>query len=50
MGQATDMLAGTPVHALADPDLSALRFHRRFAFAPGAFEHHAAQAPGFAAL
>ncbi|MBS0509196.1 MAG: hypothetical protein JSR53_17615 [Proteobacteria bacterium] len=30
------------VHALADQDLSA-RFHRRFAFAPGAFAHHAAR-------
>lgn len=43
MGQATDVLQlAHAVHALADPDLSA-RFHRRFAFAPGAFEHHAAR-------
>ena len=43
MAQATQVLQlARAVQALADADLSA-RFHRRFAFAPGAFTHHAAR-------
>lgn len=39
---ATVLQLARAVHAQANPDLSA-RFHRRFAFAPGAFSHHAAR-------